>query len=321
MTGQEHLNLDSGLMKSLFAPGNAFVVAFIFLVFQYSFKLEFQCPCNAFDSKTFSLLYAFLPALGLFSLLTLGTKTCTFMYTQSGFSKMCAISFLKHFFRNMILSSMWIVTVFIDGDAWVCLQLTRENITNWFDQIPCKDNSSLTTWESTAIRRQQAFSQVIGLSVLFGLPGVYLLVALIIRFCCNGPFQSLLQGLYEEETIKCIEKEMRKRIHNHTKKECKNEFIKTEWEKFLNGLSNKKNGNSATSGTSHDTTGASSSQPGTSAKSLVQPGRLEGSQTHSDTTGACSRQPSTSAESLEQPGKFKAFLKMCLSCSLYIYIY
>ncbi len=166
MPHPDHPSIESALMKNLFAPGSAFAFAFIFLVFQYSFKLDFQCPCNAFSNDAFCFIYILIPSFGLLLVLTLTTKTCTIMCTRGSCSCACCSrgcfwrNVCKHIVRNMVLSSLWIATIFIDGDAWVCYNLTEKNITNWYDQTPCKEKNKHTAEESTNIRFYQAQSQV-----------------------------------------------------------------------------------------------------------------------------------------------------------------
>lgn len=166
MTHPDHPSIESALMNNLLAPGSAFAIAFIFLVFQYSFKLDFQCPCNAFPNDAFCVSYAFIPFLGLLLVLTLTTKTCTIMCTRGSWPCACCSCgccsriFCKHIVRNFVLSLLWIVTICIDGDAWVCYKLTEKNITNWYNQTPCKEKNQHTAEESTNIRFYQAQSQV-----------------------------------------------------------------------------------------------------------------------------------------------------------------
>lgn len=189
MVHPEHPIFESTLLNKL-TSGSAFAIAFIFLVFQYTFKLDFQCPCNDFY-QWFCGIYIGLPFFGLFLILTLTAKTFTIISalwcscmcavgshedsTQSPnlhvscscsacsrarFFQACRRFSCKHFMRNLFLSALWIITVLIDGDAVVCWNLTEENITRTNDQIPCKESNKLTPEESDKIKHYQALSQV-----------------------------------------------------------------------------------------------------------------------------------------------------------------
>ncbi|XP_056321278.1 probable serine/threonine-protein kinase samkC [Danio aesculapii] len=231
----DHQIFESGLMKNLVAPGNAFALAFIFLIFQYSFRLDFQCPCNAYNNTAFCILYAALPFCGLWLILTLTTKTsrimcaqcCTCSGPQRSWRCCCRIT-CTQIFRNVVLSALWIVTVLIDGDALVCWILTEGNVTHWHDQIPCKETEKLTAEESQNIRHYQALSQVAGLSVLFIFPLIWFLVSIIYQ-CSKTPYKSLFEDIYEEETMRCIEIEMQEMIKTKTKEDCRT---------YLNAINN-----------------------------------------------------------------------------------
>lgn len=209
MVHPEHPAIESKLLKNLLAPSSAFAIAFLFLVFQFTFKMDFQCPCNTYNNQVFCILYFFLPFVGLMIILTLPAKTCTIMCalccskkkrefssdgsssgvsqsdhlhgesrgvsqfpprrdsstggtpkSRSSCSWACRRVLCKHVFRNMFLSSFWIITILIDGDALVCWTLTNENITEWYDQIPCKKTDKLTAEESNSLRHYQSLSQV-----------------------------------------------------------------------------------------------------------------------------------------------------------------
>lgn len=79
MVHPEHPAIESKLLKNLLAPSSAFAIAFLFLVFQFTFKMDFQCPCNTYNNQVFCILYFFLPFFGLMIILTLPSKTCTIM--------------------------------------------------------------------------------------------------------------------------------------------------------------------------------------------------------------------------------------------------
>ncbi len=190
MVHPEHPIFESTLLNKL-TSGSAFAIAFIFLVFQYTFKLDFQCPCNDFY-QWFCGIYIGLPFFGLFLILTLTAKTFTIISalwcsctraicsdedcalnednplepcscsscSRARFYQACTRFSCKHFMRNLFLSALWIITILIDGDAVVCWNLTEENITRSNDQIPCKESNKLTAEESDKIKHYQAISQV-----------------------------------------------------------------------------------------------------------------------------------------------------------------
>ncbi len=188
MVHPEHPLFDSTLLNKQ-TSGSAFAIAFIFLVFQYTFKLDFQCPCNDLY-KWFCGIYIGLPFFGLFLILTLTAKTVTIISalwyscrrafccnrtciqtntTPSGTCSCSSCSCARiseactrfpYFMRNLSISALWIITILIDGDAVVCWSLTEENITRSNDQIPCKESNKLTAEKYDQIKHSQALSQV-----------------------------------------------------------------------------------------------------------------------------------------------------------------
>jgi len=198
--GHPHPTIESTLLTNLLAPSSAFAIAFLFLVFQYIFKIDFKCQCDAYN-KVYCLVYLIVPFCGLTGLLTLSAKTstiCTLRYclryclsdghrrryssvsqsdgprrgdSISGVSQStcicscckswaCRRLVYKQILRNVFISSIWIITVLIDGDALVCWNLTNANITDWYDQIPCKEPGKLTAEESKSIKYYEFISQV-----------------------------------------------------------------------------------------------------------------------------------------------------------------
>lgn len=67
--------------------------------------------------------------------------------------------------------------------------------------------------------------QIIGLSILFGIPIIWLLVSMIIQLC-KTPYKSLFEDVYEEETITSAEVEMQKRVKISAMKKCEKVFNK-----------------------------------------------------------------------------------------------
>ncbi|XP_016105718.1 uncharacterized protein [Sinocyclocheilus grahami] len=251
MVHPEHPIFESTLLNKL-TSGSAFAIAFIFLVFQYTFKLDFQCPCNDFY-QWFCGLYIGLPFIGLFLILTLTAKTFTIISalwcsciralwshedctlgnilhvscscsacSRARFYQACRRFSCKNFMRNLFLSALWIITVLIDGDAVVCWNLTEENITRTNDQIPCKESNKLTAEESDKIKYYQALSQAFGLGFLFALPLLWLLVSTCCQFCTTSYYKSLFEDIYEEETIRYAEEEIRERVKTSSKKKIIN---------------------------------------------------------------------------------------------------
>lgn len=124
----------------------------------------------------------------------------------------------KNVMRNGFLSVLWIVTILIDGDAYVCWKLTdiHENM-NWTDQLPCKEKNNLTADESKNITKCQSESQVIGLAFLFTLPVLFFLISIIHQCCLKSYYKSLFEEVYEEETLTAVEVKIRENIKNNAK--------------------------------------------------------------------------------------------------------
>lgn len=181
MVHPDHPNIESGLMKNLSSSGSAFAITFLFLVFQYTFKLDFQCPCDPASNTIFCVLYIVFPVFIIFCILTLTAKTptivclgawnykCKHIFCKGRCccwdpcfptcSPTCSYIF-KHIMRNIVLSCLWIITVLIDGDVFVCWNLTEVNITSWQNQIPCKEKDKLTPNEFNTFKHHQTISEV-----------------------------------------------------------------------------------------------------------------------------------------------------------------
>lgn len=177
MVHPDHPNIESGLLKNLSTPGSAFAITFLFLVFQYTFKLDFQCPCDPSNNTVFCVLYIVFPVIIIFCILILTAKTSTVVclgtWEYNCKHKFCKCRgsccdprsptccfIFKHMMRNFFLSCLWIITVLIDGDVFVCLRLTEVNITSWHDQIACKEKEKLTPDEYNNIKHHQTVSEV-----------------------------------------------------------------------------------------------------------------------------------------------------------------
>lgn len=136
--------------------------------FTYNVLLErdIQCTCEAVAMHC--SLYMFLPFLIILFLILWTDKTLkrtlkyTLGYKRKNGEKQCVRKQLcgvivKRIFKALCVGALWIVSVFVDGDWYVCCLSGTEN-----SQLACKDKTNITAEENVIINSLKNNSRVSG---------------------------------------------------------------------------------------------------------------------------------------------------------------
>lgn len=151
--------LTTDYLKKLFEPtGSAFVAFLFWIIFQYVFKMDFKCPCDPKENVHVCAVYMTCPAISLFILLMITDKHIRSIFCSNGTRKTYKyIVFLMSFIKAFSVANLWIITVLIDGDWYVCLTTTNYDLPP-YEQIFCKFSKKAP--EAAEIRTKKSLSRV-----------------------------------------------------------------------------------------------------------------------------------------------------------------
>ncbi|XP_067382044.1 uncharacterized protein [Channa argus] len=106
---------------------------------------------------------------------------------------------VSRFFKALFISGLWVVTVFIDGDWWVCC---KNDQSEQQAQLSCKDTNNITTKEKEMIAKLKNTSKTNGFIILLV---IVFLAALMSccpwRKCCYSKKCLYDKLILEEEKI------------------------------------------------------------------------------------------------------------------------
>ncbi len=132
-----HLTTDC--LKKLFEPAGSVFVAFLFLIiFQFVFKVDFECPCDPKENLQVCTIYMSLPAISLCIkvIITEESTRSIFCSNGTGTTYKCIV-FIMSVIKGLSVASLWIITLLIDGDWYACLKTTNYDLPP-YEQIFCK---------------------------------------------------------------------------------------------------------------------------------------------------------------------------------------
>ncbi|XP_043106915.1 uncharacterized protein LOC122353114 [Puntigrus tetrazona] len=160
--------LTIGNLKGLFEPvGGAFVAFLFWIIFQCVFKLDFKCPCDPDENTRVCMIYMALPAISLFIVLMITEKRIRtiFCSKETRTASFSVFIFLMSAIKGLSVACLWMITVLMDEDWYVCLTTTN------YDLPPCEQTfckSVKTSAETATIRVKRCFSREMAMYVLFG---------------------------------------------------------------------------------------------------------------------------------------------------------
>lgn len=162
-----------------FPPAKLGICATIIVIFTYNILLDKHGNCTCKQQTTECNLYMCLPLLIIFVLILWMDKkfqrawkhvcTCrcqkkesepTSQLVEPTGQKCCRSIFLwvliRHFIKAVLVGLLWVVSVLIDGDWFVCCKNNYPNQT----QLACKDDKSIEAEERTIIAELKNKSKV-----------------------------------------------------------------------------------------------------------------------------------------------------------------
>lgn len=160
-----HLTAD--YLKKLFEPAGSVFVAFLFLIiFQFVFKVDFECPCDPEENSQVCAIYMSLPAISLCIIVIITEKSSMSIFCSNGTGTTYkCIVFIMSVIKGLSVASLWIITLLIDGDWYACLKTTNYDLPP-YEQIFCKKNK--TPADDAEIQVQKSLSCVSMLFIHFG---------------------------------------------------------------------------------------------------------------------------------------------------------
>ncbi|XP_041858883.1 uncharacterized protein LOC121651080 isoform X2 [Melanotaenia boesemani] len=202
----------------------------IVVSFTYNILLNGDMECNCEDVVRDCLVHMFLPC-GIFIFLILWTdKTChqASKYTFAcqingkgkGYRKTFCCFLVARVIRAFCVGHLWVVSLFIDGDWYVCFAVYR------FDQqkpLACLKKENMTAGEEMAIIQLKNDSRFFGYWLLFGLFFLGALASMCEwKRCCSGKRSQLI---YDKLLLKEGHNELRETLRQAAKGELTRNYL------------------------------------------------------------------------------------------------
>lgn len=156
-------------LKKVFEPaGSAFAAFLCWIIFQYVFKMDFKCPCDINENTRVCAVYMSLPTISLFIVMMIIDKHIRNIFCSNGtvkpWKKWKCIVFFMSIINALSVACLWIITVLMDGDWYVCLKTTKDNLKT-SEQTFCK--MTKTAAENADIKVHESISRVSTLFICF----------------------------------------------------------------------------------------------------------------------------------------------------------
>ncbi|CAI5657629.1 unnamed protein product [Oreochromis niloticus] len=165
--------------------------------FTYNILLDRDVTCTCKDVAQECTIYMTLPFLIIFFLMLWTDKTLertckyTFLCERKKPERnnqvlcghvrkqLCGV-FIIHIFKAISVGLLWVVSVFIDGDWYVCCQSGTEE-----SELACKDEINITAQENVIISSLKNQSRHIGFFLLFAIVSLATLTSLRVCHICH----------------------------------------------------------------------------------------------------------------------------------------
>ncbi|XP_029113768.1 uncharacterized protein LOC114912198 [Scleropages formosus] len=194
----------------------------------FMLKLEQMCVCkhSGEDNQFFLVSYMFCPALILLIIIVLMDKTsitcwplcCSPEGRKKLFShSLCCRKGCTVVMKGVFGASVWIISVLLDGDWYVCFKTSR-NIRDVLGDLPCKSEDRDTTEENSRITQYYNVSRAISLI----LATILAIVWAIVRCCQGGSsyYKYKYEKYQERETGKALKEHLQELAKQNAKKTC-----------------------------------------------------------------------------------------------------
>lgn len=207
------------------------IYATIIVIFTYNVLLEKDVDCTCKTQNTGCSLYMAVPPFIIFFLILWMDKTFKriWKYTCSCCCQCSTCScrlfgvLVRHMMKAALVGLLWVSSVFIDGDWYVCCQ---NDHSEQQAQLACKEKTNLTAEERTIIAELKNHSKIIGFPLLLCIIFVAALMSLFNwRRCCERPGCCDRRVLYDKLILE-EEKNVVKEIWMTTAKERLTDEVK-----------------------------------------------------------------------------------------------
>ncbi|XP_051282597.1 uncharacterized protein LOC127378077 isoform X2 [Dicentrarchus labrax] len=213
--------------KFLLKQFSTFIAIIVIFVYNVVLNKDLKCSCQ--QQTRNCNLYMALPFCILFVLQLWTDKT--FQRTLKYGCTFCWV-LLCHILKAVFVGLLWVVSVFVDGDWFVCC---------WNDhsdkqaQLACKEEKDITPEEKTIIADLKDTSLVIGLCVLLGALVIAFIISSVKRMkcckdscCCNR--KNLYYKVILEEEKDAVKETFRKSAQKQLKNKIKSKIQDEHWE-------------------------------------------------------------------------------------------
>ncbi|MEQ2246410.1 hypothetical protein ILYODFUR_038222 [Ilyodon furcidens] len=199
---------------------NIFVI--LVVSFSYNVLLEKDMLCTCDQVFADCLVYMAGPFLIIFFLMIWTDKTfmraCRFKFTCANKGENCRTPWTSfcgllcyHSFKAFLVGLLWLVSVFIEGDWYVCCC----NNGSEQSQLACKDTKKITTEEKKTIDQLKNTSKKIGFGVLLS---IVVIVTVMSAFdwkkCCKCDRKQIYHKHILKETEEVLETTLREAAKN-----------------------------------------------------------------------------------------------------------
>lgn len=157
---------NTDYLMELFVPASSAFVAFLFwIIFQFVFKLDFECPCDPRENTHVCVVYMTFPAISLCIVVMIADKSIRSIFCRNGTGiQWKSIILVMSLIKAFSVVCLWIITLLIDGDWYVCLATTNYTLPP-YEQSFCKILK--TPAEAADIRTKKSLSRVSMLFISF----------------------------------------------------------------------------------------------------------------------------------------------------------
>ncbi|KAK7126113.1 hypothetical protein R3I93_021482 [Phoxinus phoxinus] len=223
-------------LKELFVPaGSAFVAFLLWIIFQYVFKLDFQCPCDPGKNTRVCVVYMICPAISLFIVVMIADKHIRRIFCSNGTGIKCKrMILLMAIIKALSVACLWTIAVLTDGDWYACLKTTNYSLPP-YEQSFCK--MIKTPAEEADIRTKKSLSRDFAILFLFGVSVIWTFFSAIRQYHCMRPLVYQYNKILLEKTDLYITKELKKLAEDKAKTRGQEQIdnVKLFLEKHIDG--------------------------------------------------------------------------------------
>ncbi|KAL7399381.1 hypothetical protein ABVT39_023458 [Epinephelus coioides] len=150
------------------------------------------------------------------------TCACTWTCIRACFSSFWA--FLCHIIKAGFVGSIWVISVLIDGDWWVCCKSGK--------QLACKPQQNLTAEDHTTITELKIESLIAGMSILLAILLVAFMSSFVPKNCCEESRRCNMKIKYYSVFLDEEENVLKENLTKSAKDQLTGIIINNTWDKW-----------------------------------------------------------------------------------------